>query len=420
MKLNTKRTVLIGLAFMSISAFWQLYDFLIPLILTNTFGVSDTIAGFVMSLDNILALFMLPFFGALSDKVDTKYGKRMPFIVIGTFVAVVSLIIIPFAANEKILWLFVIGLLVVLIAMSTYRSPAVALMPDVTPKPMRSKGNAIINLMGAVGGMIALLMLNFLSPQKFSGNQYPIFIGIALFMAVSIFIMILFVRENRWRKEMESISEHVHAEEELVTESGEMKADVKSSLTYILISISLWFMGYNAVISAFSRYAVNELHLLESQASNILLVANISAIICFIPIGILGTKMGRKKTIQLGILSLLTAFATTFFYRDGFSPLMYVNFALAGFGWAAINVNSLPMVLEMTTGGDVGKYTGLYYTFSMSAQIITPILSGFLFDVIGYHVLFPYASFFVLASLLTMTRVKHGDAKLSSYHIDEA
>ncbi|MEG0525536.1 MAG: MFS transporter [Erysipelothrix sp.] len=256
MKLNTKRTVLIGLAFMSISAFWQLYDFLIPLILTNTFGVSDTIAGFVMSLDNVLALFMLPFFGALSDKVDTKYGKRMPFIVIGTFVSVVSLIIIPFAANEKILWLFVIGLLVVLIAMSTYRSPAVALMPDVTPKPMRSKGNAIINLMGAVGGMIALLMLNFLSPQKFSGNQYPIFIGIAIFMAVSIIIMILFVRENRWRKEMVSVSEHVHAEEELVTETGEMKADVKSSLTYILISISLWFMGYNAVICLRAKHLI--------------------------------------------------------------------------------------------------------------------------------------------------------------------
>lgn len=420
MKLNVKRTFIIGLAFMSISGFWQLYDFSIPLILTNTFGASDTVSGFVMSFDNILALFMLPFFGSVSDKIETRFGKRMPFIVVGTFVTVLGLMIIPYAVNQKILWMFILGLLFILFALSSYRSPAVALMPDVTPKPLRSKGNAVINLMGAVGGVFVLVLLNFLSPNQFDGNQYPIFIAVALFMAVSVLIMIIMVKENRWRKEMESFSEHIHSDDEIVNESGELLPDVKSSLSFLLISIALWFMGYNAVGSAFSRYAVNQLGMLEGQASNVLLVANVAAIIAFIPIGVLGTKFGRKRTIQVGIMALCFSFITAFLYKDGFSPIMFVNFALAGFGWAAINVNSLPMVLEMAKGSDVGKYTGLYYTFSMSAQIITPILSGFLFDIVGYRILFPYAALFIFGSLITMHFVRHGDAKITSYKVDEA
>lgn len=410
MKLKTSRTLLVGLAFMSISGFWQLYDFIIPLILTNTFNVSDTMSGLVMSLDNVLALILLPLFGTLSDKFDSKFGKRMPFIVIGTLITVLGLMVVPISVSQQNIWMFIIGLFFVLFALSTYRSPAVALMPDVTPKPLRSKGNAIINFMGAIGGTVVLASFSFLSPDKFNNNHFPIFIAISLFMTISIIIMMIFVKENKWHKEMVLESVDYEAHEHFETEDGDLLPEVRKSLTAILISISLWFMGYNAVVSAFSRYAVNELGLIQNQAANILLVATVAAIISYIPIGFIGTKLGRKKTILAGIIILFIAFSTAFLYRDGFKPLMYLNFAMAGFGWAAINVNSLPMVLEMAKGSDVGKYTGLYYTFSMSAQIITPILSGLLFDLIGYRVLFPYAAFFLLAAYITMQFVKHGDA----------
>lgn len=409
MKLKTGRTLLVGLAFMSISGFWQLYDFITPLILTNTFNISDTLSGIVMSLDNILALFLLPLFGTLSDKYESKFGKRMPFIIGGTFATVLGLMVIPYSVSKTNLTMFVIGLLFVLLSLSTYRSPAVALMPDVTPKPLRSKGNAIINFMGAVGGAIVLASFGFLSPDNFNNNHFPIFIAMSLFMTICILIMIVFVKENRWHREMVQDSQSYDELEQFETHNGTLLPEVKRSLFFILISISLWFMGYNAVVSAFSRYAVNELGLLQNQAAAILMVATVGAIVSYIPIGFISTKFGRKKTILLGITLLFLAFSTAFLYKSGFSPLMYVNFAVAGFAWAAINVNSLPMVLEIAKGSDVGKYTGLYYTFSMSAQIITPILSGILFDFINYKVLFPYASFFVLASGITMLMVKHGD-----------
>ena len=173
-------------------------------------------------------------------------------------------------------------------------------------------------------------------------------------------------------------------------------------------------MGYNAVISAFSRYATAQIGLAESSASQILLIANIGAILSFIPVGMISSKIGRKKTILFGITLLALVFGTATFYTAP-TPLMYVNFVLAGTAWAAINVNSLPMVLEMAKAGDVGKYTGYYYTFSMSAQIITPILSGFLFDQFGYWVLFPYAAFFVAMSFVTMTQVHHGDTTTTQF-----
>ena len=414
MKLNIKRTLLVGIAFMTISSFWQLYDFSIPLMLKNDLGVSDTLSGVIMSLDNILALFMLPLFGALSDKTMTRFGKRMPFIIVGTIATVIGMLTLPYAASIRSLPLFIIALGIVLIFIATYRSPAVALMPDVTLKPLRSKGNAIINLMGALGGVVALVGLSLLDPTK--KGYFPVFFLIAGFMLVGLTVMMVTIRENQWAKEMAKDTIKygvVEIEEEGST--SKLPKDVQRSLNFILLSIALWFMGYNAVISAFSRYATNQIGLDGSQAAQILLVANIGAIISFIPVGQFSSKNGRKKTIMMGVVLLALVFLTAGFYTS-FHPLMYVNFVLAGVAWASINVNSLPMVLEMAKDGDVGRYTGLYYTFSMSAQIITPILSGFLFDQMdNYTILFPYATFFVALAWITMSQVKHGDSILSDY-----
>lgn len=414
MKLNLKRTMIVGLAFLTISMFWQLYDYTIPLIMKHVFHASDTVSGVVMALDNVLALFLLPVIGSLSDKVQTRYGKRMPFIVLGSIATIISLILIPYAAQMDSLGLFAVALVIVLLSVASYRSPAVALMPDVTPKPLRSEGNAIINLMGAVGGSI-FLVLNALLGTKKTGSYFPVFLSVALLMAVGVLVMILYVRENRWVQEMHAVSAQYgvddQQQETQTKTQGNLNADVRRSLSYLLLSIALWFMGYNAVTSAFSRYAIDKIGMSDARASMTLLLATVGAIVSYIPIGWYAARYGRKRTILTGIVVLALSFATAFFYTSA-SLFMYVNFLLAGFGWAAINVNSLPMVLEMAKDADVGKYTGLYYTFSMSAQIVTPILSGVLFDRYSYRVLFPYAACFLALSFITMIQVQHGDSKL--------
>ena len=428
MKLNNRRTVLVGLAFLSITAFWQMYDNVIPLILTKTFHLHETYSGAIMAADNILALFLLPFFGTLSDRTETKIGKRMPYILGGTFAAVILLNILPLldnsyyeAASTGKMIAFVVLLGLLLIAMGTYRSPAVALMPDVTPKPLRSKGNAIINLMGAIGGIIYLAIAAVMYPNsKVQGlehvNYQPLFIVIAAIMIVSVIVMKITIDEPKLAAENRAL-EAQHPEWDLAEDDGSgnevLPADVKRSLYFLLASIALWFIGYNGVTTWFTTYVDKVMGQGLGGASTCLLIATGGAVIAFIPIGIISSKVGRKKTILIGVVMLAACFAACHVLTTMFSSIniiMFIVFALVGFAWAAINVNSLPMVVEMCRGSDVGKFTGYYYTASMAAQVVTPVLAGFLMRNVSYRVLFPYAALFVLASFATMLMVKHGDA----------
>lgn len=418
MKLNYRRTLFVGLAFLSISAFWQLYDTIIPLILADTFQLKETVTGAVMSVDNVLALFLLPLFGAFSDRVNTRLGKRTPFIIVGTTFAVISMGVLPIADLQENLPLFVIALGIVLFAMGTYRSPAVALMPDVTPKPLRSKANAIINLMGAAGGVITLLLIKGLVKKSEQPNYSYVFWAVACFMVLAVAVLVAAIKENEVR---------IEEPEETVVETGKedkLEKPIRKSLTFLLVSVSLWFIAYNAVTTAFSRYAVKVWGLEGGSFANSLLVATVAAIISYIPIGMISSKVGRKKTILLGIIVMSMAYFCGFFFKN-YSPVINLIFAFVGFGWAAINVNSYPMVVEMSRGCDVGKFTGLYYTFSMSAQIITPILSGMLLQHVSYRTLFPYALFFSIASFTTMLFVKHGDvipdkkSKLECFDVED-
>ena len=507
MKLNYKRTILVGFAFFLISAFWQAYDATIPVILTNKFGMTQTWSGVIMALDNILAVFMLPLFGTLSDKcLGSKFGKRTPFITIGTTIAAIALIGLSFvdsqqlnlihevstiddphaleilydtqcnnelltpegdtvmlsklfsqeeytairckitdpetgkeitnpnytnyvaparqayarqltAANKTNLILFVALLLVVLVAMATFRSPAVALMPDVTVKPLRSKANAVINLMGTAGGILVLLLgiVFSTSAVKNALMQYHLYYGIvAAIMLGALTVFLLTVREKKWAAQMQADSVKYGIEEAVEdgTEKRGLTASEKRSLILILLSIALWYFGYNAVTSKYSVYAGN---ILDKDYNTTMLLAQAAAIVAYLPAGIVASKIGRKKTILAGVVMLTTAFAAAAFMRAG-SPtwLMNVFFALAGIAWATINVNSFPMVVEMCSGADIGKYTGFYYTASMTAQIVTPMLSGFLMDQMGMTVLFPYAAIFVALAFVTMSLVKHGDAKVAA------
>ena len=542
MKLNTKRTILVGFAFFLICAFWQAYDGIVPLMLVNKFGMNQTWSGLIMALDNILALFMLPLFGTLSDKSKSKYGKRTPYIVIGTVVAVVCFLGLTFADNAQlkkieegttetfwsanyqvanaeydsfgnkdvpenytvqdytahilynkdyaqltteeqtaahnwyvskldnqtkysfdrtsdlysyndaqtyeghtynaftavvssarsqfasqvtqgqvyVLVIFIVLLLGTLIAMATFRSPAVALMPDVTIKPLRSKANAIINLMGTAGAML-VLGLGMVFGTGSVKNQimsYTTFVGaVCGIMIVALLVFVLTVKEKKWNTEMLEQQASIDAENDKQTEGETQQATTEKlpkeklkSLVLILASVALWFIGYNAITSKYSLYAVN---VLDKDYNTTLLIAQAAAIVSYVPVGIIASKIGRKKSILIGVALLTAAFTGAIFVtRSTPTVVIWILFALAGIAWATINVNSFPMVVELSQGGNIGKYTGYYYTASMAAQIVTPILSGAIMDWIGnMSPLFPYGAVFVAMSFVTMLFVKYGDNK---------
>ncbi len=413
MRLNYKRTFFVGLAFLSICAFWQMYDNIIPLMLKNTFHLSETITGALMALDNVLALFMLPLFGAISDKTDTPLGKRTPFIIVGTILAVISMIFLPIADRRGNLILFIIFLGVVLLAMSSYRSPTVALMPDITPKPLRSKANAVINLMGSLGGAFTLLIIMKLVKEDDKYSYMKVFFAVAAVMVIAVLLLVITIKEKKLSFEMEENSKkQVEDKEQDInpTELFGMKKEVRKSFGFILASIFLWFFAYNAVTTAYSRYAEEIWGIKSGGFALPLLVAMGAAIICYVPIGIISSRIGRKKTIIIGIVMVTASYLCGALIIH-YSTWVVAIFSITGIGWAAINVNSYPMVVEMCKGSDVGKYTGIYYLFSMSSQSITPIVSGALLEHVSYRTLFPYAVVFSVASLCTMLFVKHGDSR---------
>ena len=429
MKLNTSRTIRVGLAFLSICAFWQLYDNVVPLLLKNTFHLPDGPSGIVMALDNVLALFLLPFFGALSDRTRTRLGRRTPYIVGGTAAAVVLMLLLPISDELRSLPLFFGALALLLVAMGTYRSPAVALMPDVTPKPLRSKGNAIINLMGALGGVYTLGMTPLLLTKRADGSDdyLLLFIGVAVLMLVAVAVLLLTVRENKLATETAAINDAYDAQalseqppaERTAEEAASRKAsaglsslspEVRRSLMLILFSVFFWFMGYNAVTTSFTKYVFVQWGYDIKAASACLMVATVAAVLSYVPVGMLSSRFGRKRMIQFGVVLLAASF-TAFALMDAFTPVLYGVFALVGIAWATINVNSYPMVVEISKTCDVGQFTGYYYTFSMGAQIITPILSGYLMQWVGYRTLAPYAALMVAISFVTISLTRHGDAR---------
>ena len=413
MKLNYKRTFLVGLAFLSISAFWQMYDSLVPLILSETFGMGETLRGVIMAADNVLALFLLPLFGSLSDKTRTPLGRRTPYIIIGTAIAVAFMLILPISERNTNLSLFLIALGIVLLAMGSYRSPAVALMPDLTPKPLRSKANAVINLMGALGGVYTLIMVKFLISKEDRPDYLPVFASVAILMVLAVTLLVLTVRERRLSAEIAAMETgEGDAAQQVVGDHTRRKLppDVFRSLVFLLISVFAWFMAYNAVTTAFSSYAVEVWGLQGGDFADCLMVATVAAVISYIPVGMIASRIGRKRTILAGIVLMAAAYVGGIFFKT-YHPLANVMFAMVGIGWAFINVNSYPMVVEMSSHGDVGRYTGLYYTFSMSAQILTPILSGFFLEYLSYATLFPYAAVFMVIAFFTMLMVRHGDVK---------
>lgn len=589
MKLDYKKVLYVGFAFMIIQAFWIAYDAIVPLMLVNKFGMNQTWSGLIMAFDNILAIFLLPVFGSLSDKTKCRMGKRKPYVLIGTLCAALAFFGLSFvdyaqyknlgeqaempstyqsteasvtanqyfwdhdyevpnaeysktndvnnnslgqsvtiknyvshilfnkdyadltdeqqatakdwyvglnlsdsymftvkdgvptytvyhfededtvsiirfdgsgaeASNKRdaqaigsvnvysslvttarsqyaaemtyenplTLILFMVVLLITLISMAVFRSPAVALMPDVVIKPLRSKGNAVINLMGVVGIMAVLVMGMIFGTDKVYNQlmPYTAYIGcVCIIMLVCLLIFMIKVKEPKWNAEMLKIQEQLDANECAMQakaaedgkcEKGEQKHKLSRSefisLVLILLSVAFWYMGYNAVSSKYSLYAIN---VLGKSYNLTLIIAQVVSVIAFIPIGIISSKFGRRKTILAGVTILTAAFfCACFVTRATHDIVLYILFAFAGIAWAAINVNSFPMVVELARGSDIGKYTGYYYTASMAAQIATPTLSGILMDAVGSMApLFIYGTIFVALSFVTMFFVRHGDSR---------
>ena len=415
MKLNYKRTLLVGFAFLSISTFWQMYDSIIPLILQNTFQIGEAATGRVMAIDNILALFMLPLFGHFSDNTHTRLGKRTPYIILGTIAAVCFMLMLPIFDRSKNLLGFALCLGVTLFAMATYRSPAVSLMPDVTPKPLRSKGNAIINLMGAVGAVISLTLIKLLVQKEGTPDYFPIFAIVAGIMVTAVVVLVLTIHENSLVKEMEETGGYESTEAELneeLSKGKKMPKDILKSLIFMLLCIGFFFVGYNAVTTFFSLFMTNYLGTKGGDFASYLMVATISSVVAYIPSGAIATKLGRKKAIMLGLGVMALCFLSMSFVKTA-GMFMIPFFVIIGFGYACVIVNTFPIIWEMSKGSDIGKYTGFYYTASMTAQIVTPTVAGFLIEKVfkSYAVLFPYALCAMIISFLMLLNVKHGDSK---------
>ena len=425
LKLNYKRTFIIGLTFFTILMLWQMYNYYCPLflarLLKNTYGDKDYnyLIGIIMAMDNVLALFLLPLFGNLSDKTHSKYGRRMPFIVVGTIVSMILFPLIPlfFAKNSLVGVIVTMGL--VLIFMQMFRNPAVSLMPDVTPKPLRATANGIINFVGYIGAIFAgaIQMISLFKMPNIETeipNPYLFIIPFAftsILMLVSLIILIVKIKENKVLEEMKldmEVGEQLAETEAASKPDHKLTKQDKTNLVLLIASIFLWYMGFNAVETFWSTYGIEVMN--KGSVSIATVALTVASLITFIPAGKLVSKIGRKWSIILGlglmIISLGGCFICSQISLKTNLVIYILLFVISGVGWAFINISSYPMVVEMSDKNSVGKYTGLYYTSSMLAQSITPICVGFLMDALGYESMFAYATGFMILALIVFLFIK--------------
>ena len=412
--LDWRRTVLVTLPFMGALTFWQAYDGLVPLMFKNAFGFGDTATGFFMALDNILALFMLPLTGMLSDKLNTKWGRRTPFIVVGAFVAALLIPMIAIANTWHNLPLFIAMLVLTLLVLSTYRAPSVALMPDVTPRPVRSKADAFNSLMAAVGGVIILVAITLLVPAVDNPDYRPIYFTIAGIVALTTVVFAVCFREPREVAAMHEESRELGiAEQDIDSDEGgnerESDPQVRRSLLCVLACVFLFFMSQNAISSGFSRYADVVWGMQGGGYAQVQTAATMAALVAYMPMASIACHIGRKRTTYIG-LALMVAGCLLISASTTYSPIVYLWTIMFGVGTATVSLTIYPMIMELASTKTTGRYTGYYYTASMSAQIVTPILSGAVMQFIGYSQLYLYGAAFAAIAMVPILFVRHGDS----------
>lgn len=413
MKLNYGKTFLLGFGFFGVSVIWGVYNAFVPLFLANKFDLSPVWIGFFMTLDNIAALLIQPPVGAWSDKLRTPLGRRMPFILIGAPIGAVAFGIIPLAA---VLPLFVACTSTLLLSMALWRTPVVALMPDITPSRFRSQANGIINFMGGVGAIISFLGGSALYKMN---PSFPFWMGSGL-VILSTLLLFLFVKEP---KAYEVSEKQPGMIESLKT----VWKDPDKSALRILSAIFFWFIGYTAIEAFFSLYANKHLGLEEADGARLLGQLSLIFVIFALPAGYIGARIGRKVTITIGLLTMVACTLAMFILPStsltivltripvlGVVPVIGVILMVAGAGWALININSLPMVVDMTTEARIGTYTGLYYLFSTLSAIVGPNLNGWIIQMSNrnYNSIMIVAPVMMVIALVLMLGVHRGEAKV--------
>ena len=411
---NWPRTFLLGFGFLGVSVIWALYNAYIPVLLKDTFGLSSTAIGSVMTIDNVFAILLLPFLGALSDRTRTPLGRRRPYILVGSILAAVFFVLVPTALSSRILGVTMLSIILLNLSMALFRSPVIALMPDITAPRWRSQANGIINFMGGLG---SLLVYFGGKPLYDTDLSLPFVVG-GIVMLAACLLVVLFIREPPIDEPgvvgaagapggAKSLSFGASARE--------LAANLKDvftgerSLLFILLAIFCWFVGFNAIETFFTSYAKFELGIKESTGARILGYFSVVFMITAIVSGFLGSRFGRRKTIRVGLVVVLAVMLSALFLNE--EGQLIAVFVVGGFGWALVNVNSLPMVVDMTTLEKVGGYTGLYYFFSQAANIVAPPVAGAFIDLFGYRSLMVFASVMFAVAAVIVSFVRRGDVE---------
>jgi Na+/melibiose symporter-like transporter len=402
-KFDVGKTYLLGFGFLGISIIWALYNAYVPVFLKETFHLESSVIGFIMTIDNIFAILLLPYLGALSDKTHTKLGRRRPYILVGAPLAAIFFVLIPFANIYQSLGLMMLTIILMNLSMALFRSPVIALMPDITPSQYRSQANGIINFMGGLGALIVYFGGKPLYDKSIS---LPFIVG-GIIMFIASLMVVIFIREPEIEDYEED--EKVSFSKSFASLVENIKDVVKGekSLFFILLSILFWFVGYNAIETFFTSYAKYYIGIKASTGALILGFFALTFMLTSLIAGNIGVKLGRNKTIRIGLVIVAAIMVLSLFFHG--LAILITLFVVGGIGWAFVNVNSLPMVVDMTTLEKVGGYTGLYYFFSQAANIIAPPLSGIFIDLFGYGSLMLFSSSFFILSIITMLFVKRGE-----------
>ena len=410
---SVPKTFLLGFGFLGVSVVWAMYNAYVPVFLKSTFELRSSVIGGIMTIDNIFAILLLPLLGALSDRTRSRLGRRRPYILVGSILALVFFVLIPYANLYQVLGLMMLTIILMNLSMALFRSPVIALMPDITPSRFRSQANGIINFMGGLGALLVYFGGKPLYDRRIT---LPFVVG-GLVMFGASMLVVLFIRDPQTPDSQGAVGAPGAGEggrASLADSFRELRGNLKDvfsgekSLLFVLLGILFWFVGFNAIETFFTSYARFHLGIMESTGALILGFFSVTFMVTSIVSGFLGSRVGRRRTIRIGIVILAANMIVALFLRS-FIALAGV-FVVGGFGWALINVNSLPMVVDMTTLQKVGGYTGLYYFFSQAANIVAPPVAGALIDVFGYPALMVFASAMFLLSFVMMSFVRRGEA----------
>ena len=428
LKLDYRKTLLIGFGFFGISILWTLYNAYVPIFLQAGnpnfdaggevgFGFGAGLTGVIMTLDNIAAFFLIPLIGVWSDRVWTRFGRRMPYVLALAPISMIAFVLIPITVGmippelsgqiDKLgtpLALFMLAIGIFLTAMAAFRTPVITLMPDLTPSSLRSQANGIINLMGGVGTLIATLASGFLFAM---GRMVPFAFG-GFLMVVAVVMLFIFVKEKREFDVTDSEEEGFGA----LRGIKRVSQDARRSLFFLMGAIFCWFVGYNAVETFLTSYAVSELGMSLGTAPLLMGVACLAFLAFAVPAGYIAARFGRRKTIITGLVVFGTLLLVNFFMQN--AALIWPVMAIGGLGWALVNINSLPMVVDTAASdADVGTYTGLYYIASQLAAVAGPTINGYIVEWGGgnYNLIFVVTPIFFLFAILCMLQVTKGEAR---------